>query len=92
MTAASSMSALLIQEFYTRRQSHDYNSGMSRYINCYTHIDYIQIIYILIRKIYLTDRQHLLRQGKILIQHPYDQHWSSSGWCSLPTALLPVHQ
>ncbi len=22
----------------------------------------------------------------------YDQHWSSSGLCSLPTALLPVHQ
>ncbi len=26
------------------------------------------------------------------IQHPYDQHWSSSGLCSLPTALLPVHE
>ncbi len=30
--------------------------------------------------------------GKILIQHPYDQHWKSSELCSLPTALLPVHQ
>ncbi len=29
---------------------------------------------------------------KTLIQHPYDQHWCSSGLCSLPTALLPVHQ
>ncbi len=30
--------------------------------------------------------------GKIHIQHPYDQHWSSSGLCSLPTAFLPLHQ
>ncbi len=27
-----------------------------------------------------------------LIQHPHDQHWSSTGLCSLPSALLPVHQ
>ncbi len=30
--------------------------------------------------------------GKILIQHPHDQYWSSSGLCCLPTALLPVHK
>ncbi len=30
--------------------------------------------------------------GKILIQHPYDQHWSSSGLCPLPTALLNLCQ
>ncbi len=30
--------------------------------------------------------------GKILIQQPYHQHWSSSGLCSLPTALLSLHQ
>ncbi len=30
--------------------------------------------------------------GEIHIQHPYDQHWSSSGLCSLHTALLPVHE
>ncbi len=41
---------------------------------------------------FLTDRQHLVRLGKFLIQHPYDQHWSSSGLCSLLTALLPLHE
>ncbi len=41
----------------------------------------------------LPDRQAAASEaGKIIIQHPYDQHWSSSGLCSLPTALLPVHQ
>ncbi len=41
----------------------------------------------------LPDRQTADREaGKILIQHPYDQHWSSSGLHSLPTALLPLHQ
>ncbi len=40
---------------------------------------------------FLTDRQQLVRLGKH-IQHKYDQHWSSSRLCSLPTALLPVHQ
>ncbi len=30
--------------------------------------------------------------GNIHIQHPYDQHWSSSGLCSLPTALLSLHE
>ncbi len=29
---------------------------------------------------------------KIHIQHSYNQHWSSSELCSLPTTLLPVHQ
>ncbi len=41
----------------------------------------------------LPDRQAAASEaGKILIQHPHHQHWSSSGLCSLPTALLPVHQ
>ncbi len=41
----------------------------------------------------LPDRQAAASEaGKILIQHPYHQHWSSSGLCSLTTALLPVHQ
>ncbi len=31
---------------------------------------------------FLTDRQ----------QHPYDQHWSSTGLCSLLTALLSLHK
>ncbi len=30
--------------------------------------------------------------GTIIIKHPYDQHWSSSGLCSLPTAILSVHK
>ncbi len=39
------------------------------------------------------DRQTAASEaGKILIQHPYYQHWSSSGLRSLPTALPPVHQ
>ncbi len=41
---------------------------------------------------FLTDRQQLVRLGKFSSSHPYDQHWSSSGLCSLPTALLPVHR
>ncbi len=37
----------------------------------------------------LPDRQAADSEaGEIHIQHPYDQHWSSSGLCSLPTALL----
>ncbi len=33
----------------------------------------------------LPDRQAVASEaGKILIQHPQDQHWSSSGLCSLP--------
>ncbi len=41
----------------------------------------------------LPDRQAAASEaGKILIQHPSDQHWSSSGLRSLPTALLPLHQ
>ncbi len=40
---------------------------------------------------FLTDRQQLVRLGK-LIQHPHHQHWSCSGLCSLPTTLLPLHQ
>ncbi len=41
----------------------------------------------------LPDRQAAGSEaGKIHMQHPYDQHWSSSGLCSLPTALLPVHE
>ncbi len=41
----------------------------------------------------LPDRQVAASEtGKILIQHPYHQHWSSSGLRSLPTDLLPVHQ
>ncbi len=40
----------------------------------------------------LPDRQAAASEaGKILIQHPWYQHWSSSGLCSLPTDLLPVH-
>ncbi len=35
---------------------------------------------------FLTDRQQEARLGKF-IQHPYDQHWSSSELCSLPTAF-----
>ncbi len=39
------------------------------------------------------DRQAAASEaGKIHMQHPYDQHRSSSGLCSLPTALLPVHE
>ncbi len=41
---------------------------------------------------FLTDRQQLVRLGKIHIQHPHHQHWSSSGLRSLPTALLPLHE
>ncbi len=41
----------------------------------------------------LPDRQTAASEaGKILIQHLHHQHWSSSGLCSLPTALLPLHQ
>ncbi len=40
----------------------------------------------------LPDRQEGSDAVKTLIQHPHDQHWSSSGLCSLPTALLPVHK
>ncbi len=41
----------------------------------------------------LPDRQAAASEaGKMIMQHPYDQHWSSSGLCSLPTAPLPVHQ
>ncbi len=39
---------------------------------------------------FLADRQQVVRLGKL--QHPHDQHWSSSGLCSLPTALLPVNE
>jgi len=41
---------------------------------------------------FMTDRQAASEAEKILTQHPYDQHWNSSGLCSLPTALLPLHQ
>ncbi len=41
----------------------------------------------------LPDRQAAASEaGKIRIQHPYDQHWSSSGLCSLPAALLSLHE
>ncbi len=42
---------------------------------------------------FLTDRQAAAASeaGKIHIQHPYDQPWSSSGLCSLPTALLSLY-
>ncbi len=40
---------------------------------------------------FLTNSQQVVRLEK-LIQHPHDQHWRSSGLCSLPTALLPVHE
>ncbi len=40
---------------------------------------------------FLTDKQQLDEAGNILIQHPYNQHWSSSGLCSLPTSLISVH-
>ncbi len=41
----------------------------------------------------LPDRQAAASEaGKILIKHLHHQHWSSSGLCSLPTALLPLHQ
>ncbi len=41
----------------------------------------------------LPDRQAAASEaGKIHIQHPYDQPWSSSGLCSLPTALLFLHE
>ncbi len=40
----------------------------------------------------LPDRQAAANEAGKYIKHPYDQHWSSSGLCSLPTALLPVHQ
>ncbi len=41
----------------------------------------------------LPDRQAAASEaGKILLQHPYDQHWSSSGLRSLPTALLSLHE
>ncbi len=41
----------------------------------------------------LPDRQAAASEaGKIHIQHPYEQHWSSSGLRSLPTTLLPVHK
>ncbi len=37
---------------------------------------------------FLTDRQ---QAGKIHIQHPYDQHWSSSGLCSLSPPLFSLY-
>ncbi len=41
----------------------------------------------------LPDRQAAASEaGKIHIQHPYDQPWSSSGLCSLPAALLFLHE
>ncbi len=41
----------------------------------------------------LPDRQAAdCEAGKIHTQHPYDQHWSSSGLCYLLTALLPVEK
>ncbi len=41
----------------------------------------------------LPDRQAAASEaGKILIQYPYDQHWSSSGLHSPSTDLLPLHQ
>ncbi len=41
----------------------------------------------------LPDRQAAASKAwKIHIQHPHHQHWRSSGLCSLPTALLPVHE
>ncbi len=41
----------------------------------------------------LPDRQATDSEArKILIQNPYDQHWSSSGLCFLPTALLSLHE
>ncbi len=41
---------------------------------------------------FLTDRQQLVRQGKYTSSPPHHQHWRSSGLCSLPTTLLPLHQ
>ncbi len=41
---------------------------------------------------FLTDRQAASEAEKIHIQHPYDQHWSSSEPCSLPAALLSLHE
>ncbi len=41
----------------------------------------------------LPDRQAAASEaGKILIQHLYDQHWSSSGLCSLHTALSSLDE
>ncbi len=42
---------------------------------------------------FLKDRQAAASEaGKILIQHPHHQHWSSLGLRSLPTALLSLHE
>ncbi len=41
---------------------------------------------------FLTRQAAASEAGKILIQHLYNQHWSSLGLHSFPTALLPVHQ
>ncbi len=38
---------------------------------------------------FLTDRQQLVRLGKILIQHLYDQHWCPSGMCFSPHCSSP---
>ncbi len=41
----------------------------------------------------LPDRQEAASEaGQTHIQHPHHQHWRSSGMCSLPTALLPLHE
>ncbi len=41
---------------------------------------------------FLTDRLQLARLGKYTSSNPYNQHRISSGLCSLPTALVPVHE
>ncbi len=41
----------------------------------------------------LPDRQAAASEaGKTRIQNSHNQHWRPSGMCSLPTALLPLHQ
>ncbi len=41
----------------------------------------------------LPDRQAAASEaGKTHIQHPHHQHWSSSGLCSLPTAIRSLHK
>ncbi len=41
---------------------------------------------------FLTDRLQLVRLGKFMSNNHSTKHWCPSGLCSLPTALLPVHQ
>ncbi len=41
----------------------------------------------------IPDRQAAASEaGRTHIQHPHHQHWSSSGRCSLPTAILSPHK